>query len=114
MRKRGTHLIRYRDFLQAARSKVYGANLSATTNGGNSATPRGLDSDQDIGLSNPPERIDSETVIGTESTAGNGMESYFNEVSGYFDSTLLGLDDYLAAWHDAFLDEIQTTRLDDR
>jgi hypothetical protein len=111
MHRRETYIFKYRDLLQAARSKVYGANLATATSREVSTTYPTLD--KDTGLSEPSERIDFETGMGMESSSGNGMESYFNQVSGYFDNALVGLDDNLTAWHDAFLDEIQSTRLND-
>lgn len=38
------------------------------------------------------------------------MESYFDQISGYFHTNLVGFDENLTIWHDAFLDEIRSNR----
>ncbi|GKT86342.1 hypothetical protein Ct61P_04192 [Colletotrichum tofieldiae] len=38
---------------------------------------------------------------------GEGLETYMNQVTGYFDNTQLGLDEGLTAWFDTFMDELQ-------
>lgn len=111
MQRRDPYIFKYRDLLQATRSKVYGASPPTTANREESTTYPGLH--KDTGLSNPSEPIEFGTDTAMDPNPGNGMESYFNQVSGYFDSVLVGLDDNLTAWHDAFLDEIQSTRLAD-
>ncbi|KAH7031455.1 fungal-specific transcription factor domain-containing protein [Microdochium trichocladiopsis] len=102
--------VRCRDLLQAARSRVYGANLNTVLNA--HPEPPEPDMGPDTGLSNLSEPLGF-YAGGPDSSLnpGHGMESYFNQISGYFDSTLVGLDENLTIWHDAFLDEIRTNRL---
>ncbi|KXJ88095.1 fungal-specific transcription factor domain-domain-containing protein [Microdochium bolleyi] len=114
IQKPNSHLTRYRNLLQAARSKVYGASLGAMLNPDIRAQAGSSQQlGPDTGFSNLS--ADAYTTFGSsgaaEFDAGQGMESYFNQISGYFDSNLVGLDENLTIWHDAFLEEIRSNRL---
>lgn len=103
------NLLRYRSLLQAARSKVYGTSLGSMLNpeAGRAEPQLG----PDTAMSNLSDQHLAADAGAAHFDAGQGMESYFSQISGYFDSNLVGLDDHLTIWHDAFLEEIQSNRL---
>lgn len=68
----------------------------------------------DTALSNPSNDVFTTFGHGagatTDAYSGYGMESYFDQISGYFDTNLVGFDENLTIWHNAFLDEIRSNR----
>ncbi|GKT46525.1 putative transferase CAF17, mitochondrial [Colletotrichum spaethianum] len=98
-------LLKYRDLLQAARIKVYGPTNweppSVQTHMTDTPSTLPVSSSDTLGM------FASDNLQYPMSFQGEGLETYVNEVTGYFDSTQLGLDEGLTAWFGTFMDELQ-------
>ncbi|KAI8294970.1 hypothetical protein K4K59_004877 [Colletotrichum sp. SAR11_240] len=91
------YLLKYRDLLQAARLKVYGPlawePTSPQTRFTDLRPPAGTA--DSIGIFEPDD-MQSQLFF-----QGEGLETYVNQVTGYFDSSQVNLDEGLTAWYDA-------------
>ncbi|GKT57702.1 fungal transcription factor [Colletotrichum tofieldiae] len=98
-------LLKYRDLLQAARIKVYGPSTweppSVQTHMTDTSSAPPANSSDTLGM------LASDNLQYPISFQGEGLETYMNQVTGYFDNTQLGLDEGLTAWFDTFMDELQ-------
>lgn len=102
------HLLKYRDLLQAARLKVYGPTpwepASVQTHFTDSSSTAPISSSNILGA------FDSDTLQSQFFFQGEGLETYMNQVTGYFDNSQLGLDEGLTAWFDTFMNEVQPSQ----
>ncbi|OHE97982.1 hypothetical protein CORC01_06651 [Colletotrichum orchidophilum] len=101
-------LLKYRDLLQAARIKVYGPTTweprSVQTQATDASSVAPVDPSSTLGLIGP-DNLQSHLFF-----QGDGLETYMNQVTGYFDNTQLGLDEGLTAWFGTFMDELQSNQ----
>ncbi|KAF6843070.1 branched-chain amino acid [Colletotrichum musicola] len=98
-------LLKYRDLLQAARIKVYGPaaleSLSSQTQSTDQSLRGTRNTSSTLGL------FETDNLQSQLFFQGDGLETYVNQVTGYFDNSQMGLDEGLAAWYGSFLDELQ-------
>ncbi|KAL0941806.1 branched-chain amino acid [Colletotrichum truncatum] len=98
-------LLKYRDLLQAARIKVYGPaawdslSSQAIVTDHSSAAP--INSSNGLGM------FDSDGLQSQLFFQGDVLETYVSQVTGYFDTSHVNMDEGLAAWYGSFLDELQ-------
>ncbi|KAK1498487.1 hypothetical protein CTAM01_07216 [Colletotrichum tamarilloi] len=102
-------LLKYRDLLQAARIKVYGPTTWEP--------PITQTEPTDASPVAPVNASSALGLLGADNTQsniffqGDELETYMNQVTGYFDNAQLGLDEGLTAWFDTFMDEFQSNRI---
>ncbi|KAF4895208.1 Transcriptional activator protein acu-15 [Colletotrichum fructicola] len=100
------YLLKYRDLLQAARLKVYGPLAWEPT----SPQTRFTDLRPPAGTADTLGIFEPDDMQSQLFFQGEGLETYVNQVTGYFDSSQVNLDDGLTAWYGSFLDEFQPTQ----
>ncbi|KAK1728585.1 fungal-specific transcription factor domain-containing protein [Colletotrichum acutatum] len=102
-------LLKYRDLLQAARIKVYGPRTweppVAQTQPTDASPVAPVNAPNTLGL------LDADNTQSNMFFQGDGLETYMNQVTGYFYNAQLGLDEGLTAWFDTFMDEFQSNRI---
>lgn len=99
-----TGLNKYKDLLQAVRNKVYAESM---------APPRTAITPHESFMG--PESLDSMSVGSMGYDAGSsllfaedkGMETYLNQVTGFFDGGIMDMDEALNAWYGAVMEEMQ-------
>ncbi|KAJ0284663.1 hypothetical protein COL940_003984 [Colletotrichum noveboracense] len=100
------YLLKYRDLLQAARLKVYGPLAWEPT----SPQTRFTDLRPPAGTADTLGIFEPDDTQSQLFFQGEGLETYVNQVTGYFDSSQVNLDEGLTAWYGSFLDEFQPTQ----
>ncbi|KAJ0353011.1 hypothetical protein COL154_001736 [Colletotrichum chrysophilum] len=100
------YLLKHRDLLQAARLKVYGPLAWEPT----SPQTRFTDLRPPAGTADTLGIFEPDDMQSQLFFQGEGLETYVNQVTGYFDSSQVNLDDGLTAWYGSFLDEFQPTQ----
>lgn len=98
-------VLKYRDLLQAARIKVYGPVALETLGSQTHFTDQSLR--DTTNTTNALGLFEADSLQSQLFLQGDGLETYMNQVTGYFDNGQLGLDEGLAAWYSSFLDELQ-------
>ncbi|KAI8241035.1 hypothetical protein K4K55_012934 [Colletotrichum sp. SAR 10_96] len=91
------YLLKYRDLLQAARLKVYGPVAWEPT----SPQTRFTDLRPPAGTADTLGIFEPDDMQSQLFFEGEGLETYVNQVTGYFDSSQVNLDEGLTAWYDA-------------
>ncbi|KAI8202683.1 hypothetical protein KHU50_004716 [Colletotrichum sp. SAR 10_65] len=91
------YLLKYRDLLQAARLKVYGPLAWEPT----SPQTRFTDLRPPAGTADTLGIFEPDDMQSQLFFQGEGLETYVNQVTGYFDSSQVNLDEGLTAWYDA-------------
>ncbi|OLN85303.1 putative transcriptional regulatory protein C3C7.04-like protein 2 [Colletotrichum chlorophyti] len=99
-------LFKYRNLLQSARIKVYGPSSWEPLNA--QTQPTGSSSTAQVGSANTLSIFDPENLQSPSFFQAGGLETYMNQVTGYFDNSQIGLDEGLAAWFDTFMNELQS------
>ncbi|KAM0274317.1 hypothetical protein ACHAQH_007950 [Verticillium albo-atrum] len=97
-------LNKYKDLFQAVRNKVYAEFM---------APPRASFATHESFMG--PESLDSMSVgsLGFDGGSNllfaedNGMETYLNQVTGFFDGGIMDMDEALNAWYGAVMEEMQ-------
>ncbi|KAJ3957013.1 hypothetical protein N0V92_006429 [Colletotrichum tropicale] len=105
-RMKEDYVLKYRDLLQAARLKVYGPLAWEPT----SPQTRFTDLRPPAGTADTLGIFEPDDMQSQLFFQGEGLETYVNQVTGYFDSSQVNLDEGLTAWYGSFLDEFQPTQ----
>ncbi|KAI8186851.1 hypothetical protein K4K52_007865 [Colletotrichum sp. SAR 10_76] len=93
------YLLKYRDLLQAARLKVYGPLAWEPT----SPQTRFTDVRPPAGTADTLGIFEPDDMQSQLFFQGEGLETYVNQVTGYFDSSQVNLDEGLTACHTSVL-----------
>lgn len=102
-------LLKYRDLLQAVRIKVYGPVTWEPPVA--QTQPTDASPVAPVNVPHTLSLLDTDNTQSNMFFQGDGLETYMNQVTGYFDNAQLGLDEGLTAWFDTFMDELQSSRI---